>query len=60
MAWYIASIPFWFSGFLCLILAPCMIIWKKPNETGLEVVGQFVFYLILAMIFLPLAAKISS
>jgi hypothetical protein len=60
MAWTLAAMPLWVSGFFFILAAFYCAGTRRPGETDGELIWQFVFYLILALIVLCLAAKISS
>ena len=60
MIWVMAAMPFWVTGFFFIIAAFYCAGTRKPGETNGELIFQFAFYMVLAVIVLYIAAKISS
>jgi hypothetical protein len=61
MAWYIASIPFWLSGFWFFPIATIAIFVKrKPYETDSDLAIQTFTSVLLGGLLLVIAAKLCS
>jgi hypothetical protein len=58
--WFLAAMPLWVSGFFFLYMAfycPCH---RRPDETDVDLIAQFVIALLVSLLLLYLAAKMSS
>jgi len=60
MIWIIASVPFWITGILFLLSAPCALAIRYRGETRRDQIYQFLLTMFLADISLVIAAKLSS